>query len=91
MPRYMVERTFPKGLSIPMTLEGAKMCQGVVDANATEGVTWIHSYVNPNRTKTFCVYDGPTPESIRQAAKGTGLPVDSITEVSVLAPYFYRS
>ena len=29
MARYMVERTFPEGLSIPMTAEGATACMGV--------------------------------------------------------------
>ena len=91
MPRYMVERTFPQGLSIPMTEAGAKVCSTVVGANAAGGVTWIHSYVNADRTKTFCIYDAPTPEAIRQAATRTDLPVDKITEVSVLDPYFYRA
>lgn len=90
MPRYMVERTFPDGLSIPLTAEGAKVCLNVVSANAANNVTWVHSYVSPNRTKTFCIHDGPTPEAIRKVAKQNGLPVDTITEVSVLDPYFYR-
>ena len=91
MPRYLVERNFPDGLNIPMTAAGARICRSVVDANAAEGVTWVHSYVNPSRTKTFCIYDAPTPEAIRKAAKDNSLPVDTITEVSVLDPYFYRS
>jgi hypothetical protein len=91
MPRYLVERTFPDGLQIPMTEEGAEKVRRVVENNAADGVTWVHSYVVPTRTKSFCIYDGPTPESIRQAARRTGLPVDSITEVSVLDPYFYRT
>jgi hypothetical protein len=91
MPRYMVERTFPDGLSIPQTREGAAACQSVVAKNAHDGVTWIHSYVNPDRTKTFCIYDAPTPDAIRKSAGANGLPVDTITEVSVLDPYFYRA
>jgi hypothetical protein len=90
MPRYMVERTFPDGLSIPMTAEGAAIFKTIVDANAQHGVTWVHSYVNSNRTRTFCIYDAGSPEAIRKAARETGLPVDGITEVSVLEPYFYR-
>ena len=46
--------------------------------------------VSPDRTRTFCIYDGPSVESIRSAARRNGLPVDSITEVQVLDPYFYR-
>lgn len=91
MARYLVERTFPQGLSIPMTSEGAAACRSVVANNAHDGVTWIHSYVNPDRTKTFCIYDAGSPEAIRKTAEANGLPVDAITEVSVLDPYFYRS
>lgn len=91
MPRYLVERTFPDGLSIPQTAAGAKICRSVVDTNAKDGVTWLHSYVNPERTQTFCIYDAPSPEAIRHAADGNQLPVDRIPEVSVLDPYFYRS
>jgi hypothetical protein len=72
---------------------GAKTCQVVVDGNATEGVTWVHSYVTPvtpDKQTTFCIYDGPSPEAIRRAAEVNQLPVDRITEVRVLDPYFYR-
>ena len=90
MPRYMVERTFPDGLAIPVTDEGAATCLAVVGKNAELGVTWVHSYVSEDKRRTYCVYDGPTPEAIRKAAERTGLPVDRITRVGVLDPYFYR-
>ena len=89
MPRYLVERIFPDGLAVPMTLQGAQACLGVVGRNAEDGVTWIHSYVTPNKRKSFCIYDAPTPEAIRRVAQRNGLPVDGITEVRVLDPYFY--
>lgn len=90
MPRYMIERTFERGLSVPQTAEGVKACLSVVDKNALDGVTWLHSYVSPDHTKTFCVYDGPSPEAVRRAANRNDLGIDTITEVSVLDPYFYR-
>lgn len=90
MPRYLVERNFPSGLNIPMTEDGAAACSGVVAGNALDGVTWVHSYVTPDKSKTFCIYDGPTPEAIRRTASRSSLPVDRITEVRVLDPYFYR-
>lgn len=89
MPRYMVERKFPDGLHIPMNADGASACLNVVDRNAEEGVTWVHSYVSDDKSQTFCVYDAPTPEAVRTAAQKTGLPVSKITEVKVLDPYFY--
>ena len=90
MARYLVERTFPDGLAIPMTDEGAQVCLTVVGNNAVDGVTWVHSYVTPDRKKTYCIYDGPTPEAIRDVAKKNCLPIDKITEVRVLDPYFHR-
>ena len=42
-----------------------------------------------DKEKAFCVYDGPSPEAIRAAAELNGLPVDAISEVPVLDPYFY--
>lgn len=90
MPRYVVERTFPEGLHIPVDAGGAQACLAVVDRNADEGVTWVHSYVSEDKQKTFCIYDAPTPEAIRKTAGKNSLPVDKITEVRVLDPYFYK-
>lgn len=90
MARYMVERTFPDGLSIPANEEGAKALGEVVNTNATEGVTWVHSYVSRDKHTTYCIYDGPSPEAIHKVAAANGLPVDRVVEVQVLDPYFYR-
>jgi hypothetical protein len=89
MPRYLVERTFPDSLAIPVDATGLQTCLDVVGCNADSGVTWIHSYVTEDKRKTFCVYDGPSPEAIRETAARNGLPVDAITPVRVLDPYFY--
>ena len=83
MPRYLVERTFPEGLEIPTNKAGAETCASVVEHNAKEGVTWVHSYVTLDRGATFCIYDAPNPEAIRTAAGSNGLPVEQITEVRV--------
>jgi hypothetical protein len=90
VPRYLVERTFPNRLEIPVDDAGAAIWQRVVGRNSDEGVTWVHSYVSDDKRKTFCVYDAPTPEAIRRTATRNSLPVDTITEVSVLDPYFYH-
>jgi hypothetical protein len=91
MPRYIVERHFATGLRIPQTEVGADACLNVVQNNAAQGVTWLQSYVSLDLQKTFCVYDGPSPEAIRKVAGSNELPVGAITEVRVLDPYFYRS
>ena len=90
MPRYLVERTFPDGLAIPMTDQGAAVCLTVVGNNMQDNVTWVHSYVTEDKKKSFCIYDAPSPEAIRNAANRNSLPVDKITQVGVLDPYFYK-
>jgi hypothetical protein len=89
MPRYIIERTFPDGLRIPVSEVGARAVRSVIANNAKDGVTWIHSYVSADLKKSFCVYDAPSPEAVRQVAERNNLPVDNIVPVSVLDPYFY--
>jgi hypothetical protein len=90
MPRYLVHRTFPEGLEIPVDDNGVESCLGVIERNSEYGVTWVHSYVSADRRTTFCIYDAATPEAIRKTAACNDLPVDQITQVRVLDPYFYR-
>ena len=90
MARYLVERSFPNGLALSATEEGATLCRELITANAWDQVTWIHSYVTPDKRKSYCVYDARNPEAIRRVAGYIGLPVDRITEVRVLVPYFHH-
>ena len=81
----MIERTFPAG-----ALEGLdeKAKRAVNIKNASVGVRWVHSYANADKTKTFCVYEGPNEEAIRQAAKDNEIPIDRIIEIPVdLTPH----
>lgn len=89
MPRYLVERTFLDDLTLPGPAQETQARLTFAENNALDGVTWVHSYVAPDCTKSFCIYDAPTPEALRRAARRNGLPVDRITEVRVLDPYFY--
>jgi hypothetical protein len=65
------------------------MRHSVVSHNAQDQVSWVHSYVSEDKEKTDCIYDGPSPEAIRHAARRSHLPIDRITEVRILDPYFY--
>jgi len=78
--RYVVERTFTPG-----ALDGlnAALKAKVNANNAKYGVHWLMSYANADKTRTYCIYEGPNEAAIRQAASANQLPVDSITEVPV--------
>jgi uncharacterized protein DUF4242 len=85
MPRYIVERILEDGWPI-----SGDDCRGVLQRNTDEGVTWIQSYVSEDGTTAFCLYEAPTPEAIRKTGARNLLPVDRITQVRVLDPYFYE-
>jgi len=78
--RYIIERTFPAG-----ALDGvdAAVKKKVNENNATVGVSWVQSYANAEKTKTYCEYEGPSENAVRKAAQLNGLPVDHVTEVPV--------
>lgn len=78
--RYLVERSFPAG-----ALDGLdRAAKDQVNAtNARFGVTWVMSYANADRTRTYCIYEGPDEAAIREAAEANGIPVDAITRVPV--------
>ena len=78
--RYLVERTFPPGALDGLNAETKKKVNA---NNATVGVRWIQSFANADKTKTFCVYEGPSEAAVRKAAALNALPVDSVTEVPV--------
>jgi hypothetical protein len=80
MHRYVVERTFPAGALDGL---GAALKAKVNANNAKFGVHWVMSYANAAKTKTYCIYEGPSEAAIRKAAAANALPVDSITEVPV--------
>jgi len=76
--RYLIERTFPAG-----ALDGvdAATKQKVNSNNQALAVNWEKSYANADKTKTYCVYTAPNAQSVRDAAKLNGLPVDVVTEI----------
>ncbi len=89
MPRYLIERTFSEELQISADSMGVDECLKIVSKNLDDEVTWIHSYVSEDKLKSFCIYDAPSPEAVRRASRRNNLPIDKITEVRVLDPYFY--
>lgn len=87
MKRYLIERSFGRGLAVPLDREGRATCASVVAVNAPWGVTWIRSYLSADGRKAFCLYEAPSAEAIERVADRNGLPVDRITEVDTLVPY----
>ncbi len=81
MHRFMVVRTFPAGALAGLDATAKK---GVNKCNLEHGVHWVYSYANAEKTKTFCIYDGPNEQAIRDAATANKIPVDDIVEIPVV-------
>ena len=90
MPRYLVERTCTERLLLPSGPPGRTLLQSIIACNSDRNVTWIHSYIAIDAGKSYCIYEAPSPESIRLAAASNSLPVDRITEISLLDPYAFH-
>lgn len=80
MHRYLIKRTFPAGALAGLDLAAKKKVNAT---NAKYHVKWIESYATADKTMTFCVYEAPNPQAIRDAAKANGIPVDEIFAVPV--------
>ena len=86
MPRYLVERSFAEGLHIPMDAIGAKTCAEVVGTNLDYGVTWLHSYVTPDKTKAYCICDAPSPRNRPPERPGPTVGADAAASRSTTLP-----
>lgn len=76
MPRFIIERNFAEQLE--PTRDGVTAIKQV---NADVGVHWLFSFLSADKKKTYCLYEAPNAEAIREAARRQNLPADVIIEV----------
>ena len=84
MPLYLIERNFAQQLEV--TKEDADR---VKEVNTEIGINWLFSFLSADKKKTYCLYEAPSAEAIRQAAKRLDFPADVIVEVSELRPEMF--
>ena len=81
MPLFVIERNFAEQLE--MTKVDADDVKAI---NDDVGVQWLFSFLSADKKKTYCLYEAPTAEAIRESARRAGVPADVIVEVSELRP-----
>ena len=81
MPLFIIERNFAERLEL--TKEAADAVRLV---NEEVGVNWLYSFLSADKKKTFCLYEAPSVEAVREAARRAGIPADVVVEVSELRP-----
>ena len=82
MPRYLCERQFDVGQEqMPQVGQNSRR---LLEEQFPE-ITWEHSHVavgDDGRVKTFCMYEAPSEEAVREHAKALGLHnIESIYEI----------
>lgn len=77
MPRYLIERNFADRVELTKTA-----ADNINRINDEEGVKWLFSFLSADKKKTYCLYEAPSAEAIRIAARRLDLPADVIIEVS---------
>ncbi len=81
MALYLIERNFAERIDIDeINHEGIRL------VNEDIGVHWIYSFLSADRKKSYCLYEAPNAEAIREAAARAGMPADVIVPVDQFIP-----
>jgi Protein of unknown function (DUF4242) len=81
MALFVIERQFAEQLEF--TSEAVRL---VGQVNSEIGVHWLFSFLSADKKKTYCLYEAPNPEAIREAARRLNVPADVIVEVTEFRP-----
>jgi len=80
VPLYVIERSFAEQLD--PSVDDVTAIEAV---NADENIRWIFSFLTADRRRTYCLYEAPSPDAIRAAARRLNIPSDAIVEVSQIS------
>ena len=76
MPRFIIERNFAEKVEA-----NRDVITAITQVNADVGVQWLFSFLSADKKKTYCLYEAPNAEAIRDAARRLNIPADVIIEV----------
>lgn len=72
---YIVERYFDEPIILADIEEQERQSKSCFDMR---NVSFLHTYVSPDRKRTICVYEAPDAESVREAQREAGLPFERV-------------
>lgn len=81
MPLFLIERRFAEQLEVDEAGE-----REISRVNREVGVNWLYSFLSADKKKTYCLYEAPSAELIREAARRLGIPADVIVPVDRVVP-----
>jgi Nickel responsive protein SCO4226-like len=83
MALFVIERTFADQLDLKD--EDVELIEEI---NEGEGVSWLFSFLSADRRRSYCLYEAPTADAIRAAARRADIPADQVVEVGAGTPQF---
>ncbi len=84
MPLFLIERNYAEVIE-----RDKEFFTNVVQVNGETGVHWLYSFLNADKKNTYRLYEVPSPEPIREAARRLGIPADVIVEVNNIKPEMF--
>lgn len=86
MPLFLIERNFAQELNLDDT--GFLQIQQI---NDEAGIQWLFSFLSADKRKTYCLYEAPSEEAIRLAARRLDIPADVIVPVGTIPVNQFRA
>ena len=84
MPQFLVERNFAEQLEV-----SKEIASTIKAVNDELSLRWVFSFLSADKKKTYCLYEAPNAEAIREAAQRLNVPADVIVEVGELRPEMF--
>ena len=84
MPMFLIERNFAEQLE----MDSATAAQ-IKEVNTDMGVNWLFSSLSADKKKTYCLFEAPNAETVRENARRLNLPADVVVEVTDLGPEMF--
>jgi hypothetical protein len=81
MALFLIERNFGEQIEI-----SASDAEEIRRVNDQVGVEWLFSFLSAGKKKTYCLYESPSAEAIREAARRLNIPADAVIEVTQIRP-----
>jgi len=81
MALFLIERNFAEKLEV-----SKESADAIKLINRDVGVNWLFSFLSADKKKTYCLYEGPSAEAVREAARRANIPADVVIEVSEINP-----
>ena len=72
----MIERDYADQLDVT-----PEVATALNEINTESGVRWVYSFLSADKKKTYCIYESPDPDALREAARRAGIPADAIVEL----------